>query len=111
MYKKYIEEQLTNRFVHEAYYGFLTYFHDEQNGILQLEEIYIKPEYRRKGFASKLYDKAEEIAIEKHCKELKGSIIIGTKNAEGSMICLLKNGYNFHYTDNIIIYLKKEIGE
>lgn len=109
MYKDYIESQGFDRHVYETEHGFLTY--NKRDDILQLEEIYIKPEYRRKGFASKFYKEAERIGREMDCKELKGSIIIGSSNAEGSMICLLKNDFKLHYTDGFIIYLRKEIGE
>lgn len=109
MYKQYVEEQLSNRFVYETEHGFLTY--NKRDEILQLEEIYIKPESRRKGYASKFYKEAENIGLEMDCKELKGSIIIGTNNSEGSMICLLQNGFKLHYTDGIMIYLNKRIGE
>ena len=109
MYKKYVEEQLPNRFVYENVYGFMTY--NKIGDILQLEEIYIKPEHRRQGFASEFYSEAEKIGKELGCKELKGSIVIGTTGAEGSMKCLLVNEFKLHYTDGIFIYLNKKIGE
>ena len=108
MYKEYIEEQLSNRFVLETDYGFMTY--NKIGKILQLEEIYIRPESRRKGLASKFYDEADHIGKELGCNEIKGSIIIGTNNAEKSMNCLLKNNFKLHYTDGIMIYLKRDIG-
>lgn len=108
MYKKYIEEQLPNRFVLENEFGFLTY--NKQDKILQLEEIYIEEEHRRKGYASDFYNKAEIIGKELGCTELKGSIVIGTNGSEASMICLLKNKFKLHYTNGIMIYLKREIG-
>lgn len=109
MYKKYVEEQLDNRFVHETDYGFMTYF---KNGeVLQLEEIYIEPQLRRQGLASSFYDAAVKKGKELGCSQLKGSIIIGTNNAEASMNCLLKNKFKLHYNDGIMIYLKREIGE
>ena len=107
-YRKYVEEQLPNRFVYENEYGFLTYNINEE--VCQLEEIYIKPEYRRQGKASEFYERMEELAIEKNCNTLLGSIIIGTNNAEGSMKCLFKNGFTLSHTKDIVIFLTKKIG-
>ena len=109
MYKEYIEEQLPNRFVYENEHGFLTY--NKNDTVLRLEEIYIKPEYRRKGLATSFYNKMEEIGKELKCTELMGSIIIGTNNSEGSMMCLLKNKFKLYYTDGTMIYLHRTIGE
>ena len=109
MYKDYIEEQLPNRFVYETEHGFLTYNINDKE--CQLEEIYIKPKSRTLGLASSFYAMIGEVAREKGCTYLKGSIVIGTNNAEISMKCLLKNNFKLWYTDNIMIYLKKELGE
>ena len=109
MYKEYIEEQLHNRFVYETEYGFLTY--NKTDEMLRLEEIYIKKEFRQQGKASEFYDKSEEIGRELGCTMLIGSIVLGTNNAEESMMCLLKNKFKLHYIDDIMIYLKREIKE
>lgn len=108
MYKDYIENQIDNRFVHETEKGFIVYntFSADE---CQLEEIYIKPEYRRQGIAKEFYDFASEHARKLDCKYLKGSIVTGVNMAEESCMCLLKYGYKFWYTDNNIIYLKKEL--
>jgi len=109
MYKDYVENQLPNRFVHEDTNGFLTY--TIINGICILEEIYVKPESRRKGIASQYYDLAYDVAREASCDSLRGSIVIGTIGAEDSMKCLFKNGYKLDFNNGNVIYLKKEIGE
>lgn len=109
MYKDYVENQLPNRFVHETKEGFLTYHFNDK--ICRLEEIYIKPEERRKGIASLFYKKAEEFAQERNCDYLIGSIIPNTEGAEGSMMCLLKNGFKLDSMDQSMIYLSKSIGD
>jgi GNAT superfamily N-acetyltransferase len=109
MYKDYVENQLPNRFVHETEKGFITY---HINGIeCQLEEIYVKPEFRRKGVAVELRDFAANDGKEKGCEYIKGSVVVGTNMAEESCMAMLKYGYKFWYTDGIIIYFKKELGE
>lgn len=109
MYKDYVENQLKNRFVYEDEFGFITYnFQDE---ICQLEEIFIKPEFRRQGKASEYYTMCEKIGRENGMKILKGSIVIGTLGAEESMMCLFKNKFYLAYTEGMMIYLFKEIGE
>lgn len=110
MYKDYVENQLPNRFVHEDENGFLTYCFVSNQCIL--EEIYVRPESRRKGIASQYYSMAECFAKEGNCTELIGSIIVGTQGSEASMKCLFKNGYKlYNINDNKIIYLIKKIGE
>jgi len=109
MYKDYVENQLPNRFVYEDVHGFLTYSIGPE--ICILEEIYVKPESRRKGIASTYYEMAYDIAKECGCSSLRGSIVIGTSGAEESMKCLFKNNYKLDYNDGIMIYLKREIGE
>ena len=79
MYKDYIEEQLHNRFVYENDYGFMTY--NKQEDILQLEEIYIEPEHRRKGLASKFSD--FEDALQYHCAIKMACNILITRNGKG----------------------------
>ena len=109
MYKAYVENQLPNRFVHEDKDGFLTY--SIIGNMCILEEVYVKPESRRKGIASKYYDLAYKIALRMECDMLRGSIIIGTNGAEESMKCLFKNGYKLDFNNGNMIYLKKVIGE
>ena len=109
MYKKYIENQVLNRFVHETDKGFITY---NVNGKeCQLEEIYVSPEYRRQGIAKELRDFASQDGKERGCEYIKGSIVIGTNMAEESCIAMLKYGYKFWYTDGILIYFKKNLEE
>lgn len=109
MYKEYIENQLPNRFVHETNKGFITYNVNGEE--CRLEEIYVKPEFRRQGVAKELRDFAAQDGKEKGAKYIKGSVIIGTNMAEESCIAMLKYGYKFWYTDGIMIYFRKEIGE
>ncbi|WP_367576059.1 GNAT family N-acetyltransferase [Nocardia mangyaensis] len=62
--------------------------------ICQLEEIYIRPEFRRQGKASYYYKMMEGIAKEHNCDCLLGSIVIGTNNAEESMQCLFTSSFS-----------------
>jgi GNAT superfamily N-acetyltransferase len=110
MYKDYVENQMPNRFVHEDDNGFLTYSFVDTGCIL--EEIYVKPEARRKGVASGYYKEVEKIAKDCNCAYLRGFILVGIKDSNESLLCLLKNGYKIESVhDNKLIYLIKEIGE
>ena len=109
MYKSYIENQLPNRFVHETTKGFITYSINGKE--CQLEEIYVDPKFRRQGVAKELRDFAAQDGKERGCSYIKGSIIIGTNMSEESCMAMLKYGYKFWYTEGIMIYFKKEIGE
>jgi len=107
MYKKYVENQLPNRFVHETTKGFITYNINGKE--CQLEEVYVKPEFRRQGIVKELYDFAANHGKELGCEYLKGSLVIGTNMLEESCMALLKYDYKFWYTDGILIYLKKDL--
>lgn len=107
MYKQYIENQLPNRFVYETEKGFITYNINKEE--CQLEEIFVRPEFRRQGVAIELRDYAASHGKDLGCKYIKGSIVIGTNMAEESCMAMLKYGYKFWYTDNIMIYFIKEI--
>ena len=107
MYKKYVENQLPNRFVHETNKGFITYNINGKE--CQLEEIYVKPEFRRQGIAKELRDFASRDAKKRDCEYIRGSLIIGSGMIEESGMAMLKYNYKFWYTDGIIIYFKKDL--
>lgn len=109
MYKDYVENQVSNRFVHETDKGFITY--NVNGDECQLEEIYVLPEFRRKGIAIELRNYASSHGKSLGVKYLKGSVVIGTNMAEASCMAMLKYGYKFWFTNGIMIYFKKELGE
>lgn len=74
-----------------------------------IEEIFILKEYRKTGEASKLTDQIVEIARQKGCKKLLGSVIPSTPVATNSLRAMI--AYGFHVTGSInnFIYLEKEL--
>jgi GNAT superfamily N-acetyltransferase len=109
MYKDYVETQLPNRFVYEDEKGFLTYRILDKTCVL--EEIYVVPEWRRKGIATEYYKMMEDIAKENNCNCLRGFVGNGINGSEGSLKCLLKSGFEIHSTTGEVLILIKEIGE
>lgn len=107
MYKDYVENQLPNRFVHETDKGFITYHVNGDE--CRLEEIYVKPEFRRQGVAKELRDFASVDGKERGATYIKGSIIIGTNMAEESCMAMLKYGYKFWYAEGVIVMFKKDL--
>lgn len=74
-----------------------------------IEEIYILPDYRRTGEASRLTDEVTELAKEKGCKALFGFINPETATASLSLTAQLKYGFKPFGVKDTTWVLVKEI--
>lgn len=72
-------------------------------------DIYVKPEKRKDGIASKYADLITEIARAEGCKILSGSVDPRTSGATSSLKVLLAYGFEVVGTANSLIWFKKEI--
>lgn len=73
-----------------------------------IEDIYVIPEKRKTGYATKLADYVCEIARKKGCEHLLGSVWVGSAGDTTSMKVLL--GYGMHLLEvrgNLIIFTKE----
>ena len=93
LYADYVKERLGWRVI-EIEAGFICY--DIRPPLASVEEIYIRPDQRGKGFASRLADKVVEIAKEEGAHTLFASIIPGVNGAEHSLMTQLKYGFKLH---------------
>lgn len=95
----------------ETAHGFAAYeFLPHMRGYY-IVQIYVKPEHRRKGAASGMADAVANIARDRGCKELWGSVAPDTKGATSSLKALLAYGFelvNVNHQKNLIMF-KKEI--
>ncbi len=59
--------------------GFALFFHNfstfKGRACLYLEDIYIKPEYRSKGYGKQIFKKLIEIAVERKCDRFDWSVL------------------------------------
>lgn len=107
LYSEYIQER-ENKSIVEHDKGFATY------KIIGLEcyiiDIYVKPEARKEGLASKMADEITEIAKSKGCKILSGSVYPAANGSTESLKVLLAYGFKLHDAQNGMISMYKEIG-
>lgn len=107
LYSQYITER-TDRLILETEYGFATYVYLADNTVY-IEDIYVSPEYRKKGIASRFADEIADIARSKGCKKMIGSVVPSTKTSTDSMKTLLAYGMKLESSTNNFITLVKEI--
>lgn len=74
-----------------------------------IEEIFILKEYRKTGEASRLTDQIVEIARQKGCKKLLGSIIPSTSVATNSIRAMIAYGFKVTGSISNFIYLEKDL--
>jgi GNAT superfamily N-acetyltransferase len=80
------------RIFHVPGMGFATY-HINVNGECYIEDIYVIPEERRSGLATKMADGIAFIAKEKGCNILTGSVVPSAKGADDSRNVLASYGF------------------
>lgn len=104
-YQNYIDELETAQLL-DSKYGFVTF--KIQNEVCNIIDIYINPEYRKKGFASSLADEVFSIAKEAKCKQVHGQVYLNSNYPEKSLIAPLKYGFKIHDASNGVIRYYKE---
>jgi GNAT superfamily N-acetyltransferase len=107
MYAKYLTERTEDSII-ETSEGFATYrfLNETQCYII---DIYVLPDYRKTGAASAIADKIAEIAKERGCKELVGTVVPSTKNSTTSLKVLFGYGMHLDSATNNLIVCKKEL--
>lgn len=106
MLKKYLEELNNGRGVVYNDRGFATF--EITGDECYIVDIYIEPEYRTAKEASKLADEVVEIALERGCSILTGSVVPSAHNSTISLKVLLGYGFELHgASDNFITFAKE----
>lgn len=90
LYAAYIAEK-TNKSILETDIGFVTYGFPDPNTVY-IEDIYIDKAHRKSKEASRLADQVADIAREKGCTKMLGSVIPSTKNSTDSIKVLIAYG-------------------
>lgn len=107
LYSQYIREK-TNDYILENKKGFATYTFSNETDCW-IKDVYIVPKYRKKGLMSQFGDEIAEIAKQKGCKRILGSIVVSTKNSTDALKALLSYGMKLDSSTNDFILLSKEI--
>jgi GNAT superfamily N-acetyltransferase len=108
LYKEYLKEREDKDIV-ESEKGFAT-FKTFENGECYLQDIYVVPSERKNGVATEMANKVVEIAKERQCTLLVGSVCTEDQNATRNMKVFLAYGMEIYKNVGTMIFLKKKIG-
>lgn len=112
LFKKYVEELHNSKSVYYNDKGFAVYWIRNLNDKeleVYIEDIYVKPEYRRTRAAHILADEVVKIAREKGCKYMTGSVIPSANNSTISLDMMRSYNFQLHSCKDNIIWFIKEI--
>lgn len=106
LYAQYIEERLGKKII-ETTSGFATYFYIQDGAYI--EDIYVHPDFRMSGEASKIADQIASIARDKGYQKMYGSIKPSAKGSTESLKVLLAYGFSLLESNTDSIFLVKGI--
>lgn len=106
MYGEYILER-EGKNILESDKGFATYFYLGDK--CYIENIYVKQEFRKDGEASRLANEISNIAKEKGCTKLIGTVCPSVNGSTESLKVLLAYGFKLDSATTNFIALFKEI--
>ena len=91
----------------ESPIGFATFeFADD---VVYIEDIYVIPEHRKSGEASRLADRICDIARDRGCKRVMGSVAPQANGATESCKVLLAYGFKIFKSTPDLVYFVKEL--
>lgn len=108
LYGEYLKEKSTDEII-EMEHGFATYRLLNENKSVYIVDLYVQPEFRKMGIASKMADAIVDICKIKGAKELIGTVIPSAKNSTESMQVLFAYGLKLFASNPDMIYLRKDI--
>lgn len=108
LYSDYVKEREKKNVI-ENEHGFVKYKIDEKDKYMYLEDMYIRPESRGKGFSKKMTDFLCLIAKDKGCTKLITSVVPSAENSHKSLLVILKYGGKLRSAYNDIIYFEKDL--
>lgn len=108
MYADYINER-TNDFILETDSGFATYRYLDNDKVVYIVDIYIRPEFRNSTFATCLANEITKLAKAKGCIKMLGSVVPSTKGSTISLKVLLGYGMSLESSGPDYIIFRKDI--
>jgi GNAT superfamily N-acetyltransferase len=110
LYNEYLKERLgDNLFVDPENRGFATYRYLNENKTVYIVDIFVLPDFRRTGLASRIADSICEIAKKQGAKELIGTVSPKAKNPTDSLKVLLGYGMTLINSQADMIVFRKDI--
>jgi len=112
MYARYLKET-ENKEMLQTEHGFLTYGFNCVPGVgfphVYIQDLWVKPEARKTHVATEMADKVADIAKEKGCRLMFGSVNVKANNPDTSLKVLQSYGMRLYSTSNDAIWLFKEL--
>ncbi len=111
MYKDYLEELHKGKSIYTSNAGFAVYWirSTEIGKEVYIEDIYVKPEYRRKRAAHELADQVAVIGRDNKCTYMTGTVVPSANNSTESLAMMLSYGFKLWLSQDNIIWFKKEL--
>lgn len=106
LFAEYKKER-ENKETYETEHGFATYVINGEE--CYIEDIYVRPEYRRFKYGTEIGNEVMRIAKEKGCKYLTGTVYTHLGDPTASVKSLFSFGFKVMSADKNVIYFLKEI--
>lgn len=106
LYGQYIKERLDKNILEDKH-GFATYYFD--GAYCYIEDIFVVEEKRTCGVAAQLADKITEIAKQKNCLALIGSVKPSANGSTTSVKVLLAYGFKLFKAQEDFVWFKKDL--
>ena len=107
LYADYVREISTDSII-ETPEGFATYRYLSDKTVY-IVDIFVKPEFRHKHYATELADCIIKEANEKGCIEVLGTVHPQSKTADVRLKAQMAYGFKLHSISNGAIILRKDI--
>jgi ribosomal protein S18 acetylase RimI-like enzyme len=106
LFGQYIQER-EDKCIIESDIGFATYSFSDAG--VYIQDIYVHPEHRKSGEASRLANEIAVIAKEKGLTKMYGSVVPSANNSTDSLKVLLAYGFKLDSSSNNFIVMVKGI--
>lgn len=107
LYAKYLKEHHGDDVV-STEHGFAVYRYLEP-ATVYIVDIYVLPDFRKSNEASRMADQIVEIAKQRGCTKLLGTVVPAAKNSNDSVNVLLRYGMTLSHIDGGLVVFQKEI--
>ncbi len=107
-YADYLRERTTDAIIEDDT-GFATYRFTEDGRGVYLVDIYVVPEYRKKGVATEMANRIAKEAKNAGCTCIIGSVVPSNKGSTASLDVLRAYGMELVSSGVDILYFRKDI--
>lgn len=107
-YAEYLKEKTDDKII-ETEFGFATYRHLPDQQATYIVDLYVLPDYRKEGYASRLADQICNEAKALGYTKIFGSVVPSNKNSTDSLRVLLGYKMTLKSSSNDFIFFERMI--